>query len=122
MKATNFPKMFGTTTSTSIITDKKATLNNLKLLLGSEKTTLFGDPYYGIRLKYRMFDQNGRILKDIIIDEIYTQIKLFMPQIRVERKDIDLVQDKVGIIANIRVTHITDYTQENYSLVLFKED
>ena len=122
MKATNFPKMFGTTTSTSIITDKKATLNNLKLLLGSEKTTLFGDPYYGIRLKYYMFDQNGRILKDIIIDEIYTQIKLFMPQIRVERKDIDLVQDKVGITANIRVTYITDYTQDNYSLVLFKED
>lgn len=123
MKAIGFPKMFSTTTSSNVITnDKQATLNNIKLLLGSEKTTLFGDPYYGIRLKYYMFEQNGRILKDIIIDEIYTQIKTFIPQVNVNRKDIDIVQDKIGIVANIRVTYLSDYTQDNYSLVLFKED
>ena len=123
MKAIGFPKMFGTTTSSNVITnDKQATLNNIKLLLGSEKTTLFGDPYYGIRLKYYMFEQNGRILKDIIIDEIYTQIKTFIPQVNVNRKDIDIVQDRIGIVANIRVTYLSDYTQDNYSLVLFKED
>lgn len=122
MKATGFPKIFGTTTSTSIITDKVATLNNIKLLLGSEKYTLFGDPYYGVRKKYYMFEQNGKILKDVVIDEIYTQIKTFIPQVRVERKDIDLVQDKDTIRANIRVTYLVDYTQETYSLVLFKED
>ncbi len=122
MKAIGFPKMFSTTTSSNVITDKKATLNNIKLLLGSEKTTLFGDPYYGIKLKYYMFEQNGKILKDIVIDEIYTQIKTFIPQVNINRKDIDLVQDKTSIIANIRVTYLSDYTQENYSLVLFKED
>lgn len=123
MKSIGFPKMFGTTTSSNLIVDKKATLNNLKLLLGSEKTTLFGDPYFGIKLKYYMYEQNGTILKDIIIDEIYSQIKTFIPQVIVNRKDIDIIQSEKGkLTANIRVTYVTDYTQENYSLVLFKED
>ena len=123
MKAIGFPKMFNTTSATNIILDKQATLNNLKLLLGSEKTTLFGDPYYGVKVKYYMFEQYGRLIKDIIIDEIYSQIKTFMPQILVNRKDINIVQDERGTLtANIRVTYLTDYTQENYSLVLFKED
>ncbi len=123
MKSIGFPKMFGTTTSSNIINDKKATLTNIKLLLGSEKSTLIGDPYYGIKLKYYMFEQNGKILKDIIIDEIYTQIKTFIPQVIVNRNDIDIIQDEKGkLIANIRVTYLVDYTQENYSLVLFKEE
>lgn len=123
MKSTGFPKMFNTLTSTNIITDKEATKNNIKLLLGSEKTTLFGDPYYRIKLKYYMFEQNGRLLKDIIIDEIYTQIKTFIPQVRINRSDIDIIQDEWGkLTANLRLTYVTDYTQENFSLVLFKED
>ena len=123
MKSIGFPKMFGTTTSSNLIVDKKATLNNLKLLLSSEKTTLFGDPDFGIKLKYYMYEQNGTILKDIIIDEIYSQIKTFIPQVIVNRKDIDIIQSEKGkLTANIRVTYVTDYTQENYSLVLFKED
>ena len=123
MKSIGFPQMFGTTTSSNIILDKKATLNNIKLLLGSEKTTLFGDPYFGIKLKYYMFEQNGKILKDIVIDEIYTQIRTFIPQVTLKRSDIDIIQDEKGkLIANIRVTYLVDYTQENYSLVLFKEE
>lgn len=123
MKSIDFPKIFGTTTSSSIVVDKQATKNNIKLLLGSEKTTLFGDPYFRIRLKYYMFEQNGRLIKDIIIDEIYTQIKTFIPQVNIKRNDIDIVQDEKGkLTANIRITYVTDYTQENYSLVLLREE
>lgn len=123
MKSINYPKMFNTLTSSDITKDKEATKNNLKLLLGSEKTTLFGDPYYRIKLKYYMFEQNGLLLKDIIIDEIYSQIKTFIPQVKVNRSDINIIQDERGkLTANIRVTYVVDYTQENYSLVLFKEE
>ena len=123
MKSIGFPKMFSTSTSSNVVVDKQATLNNIRLLLGSEKTTLFGDPYYGIKLKYYMFEQNGKLLKDIIIDEIYSQIRTFIPQVIVNRSDIDIVQDTRGkLTANIRVTYVVDYSQENYSLVLFKED
>jgi len=123
MKSIGFPKMFSTSTSSNVVVDKQATLNNIKLLLGSEKTSLFGDPYYGIKLKYYMFEQNGKLLKDIIIDEIYSQIRTFIPQVIVNRSDIDIVQDVRGkLTANIRVTYVVDYSQENYSLVLFKED
>ena len=123
MKSIGFPKMFGTTTSSNLIIDKQATLNDIKLLLGSEKGTLFGDPYYGIKLKYYMYEQNGTILKDIIIDEIYSQIKTFIPQVIVNRKDIDVIQSEKGkLTANIRVTYVVDYSQENYSLVLFREE
>ena len=36
--------------------DKEATLSNLKLLLGSSKMSLFGDPYYGTNLKKLTMD------------------------------------------------------------------
>lgn len=123
MKSIGFPKMFGTSTSSNVVVDKQATKNNIKLLLGSEKGTLLGDPYFGIKLKYYMFEQNSKLLKDVIIDEIYSQIKTFIPQVIINRNDIDIVQDEWGkLTANIRVTYVVDYSQENYSLVLFKED
>lgn len=120
MKSINFPNMFKSTSATEILTDKTATLNNLKLLLNSEKGELSGDPFYGIRLKRYLFEQNNKILKDIIIDEIYTQISVFMPQLIIKRKDIDVIQTNRGtLVANIKVTNKVDYTVDSYSLVLF---
>ena len=87
MKSIAFPKMFNSN-STRIIEDKEATTTNLKSLLHSEKGEFLGDPFYGIRLKRYLFEQNTGILKDIIIDEIYTQIALFMPQLKLDRKSV----------------------------------
>jgi len=123
MKSINFPQIFNNKTSSSIIVDREATLNNLKLLLTSEKGTLFGDPYFGIRLKRYLFEQNNKVLKDIIIDEIYEQIKIFIPQITVNRKDIDITQKERGkLVANIKIINKIDFTNEIYSLVIFQEE
>ncbi len=122
MKSVGFPKMINNKTSTNIIEDREATRNNIKNLLGSEKGSLFGDPYFGIRLKYYLFEQNSRVLKDILIDEIYSQIKVFIPQVFINRRDIDIIQTKRGVLeVKIKVTYRSDFTQENFSLVLFKE-
>ena len=50
MKSIEFPKMFNSN-STRLVEDLAATKQNLKTLLYSEKGELFGDPYFGIRLK-----------------------------------------------------------------------
>ena len=46
MYSINFPKMF-TSAKTLLVEDHDAILSNLKLLLASDRTALFGDPYYG---------------------------------------------------------------------------
>ena len=120
MKSVNFPNMINGN-STNIIEDSKATANNLKLLVGSNQGELFGDPFYGPALKKHFFNQNGKILKDVVTDELYTQIKIFMPQLYVERKNIQIIQDGRGrLVANIRAVDQGNYQNYNYSLVLFQ--
>ena len=73
-----FPEMF-TTATTNLVVDYNATLSNLKLLLMSDKLSLFGDTYYGTNLIQMLFENNNTILKDLLIDDIYTAIATFMP-------------------------------------------
>ena len=120
MKSINFPKMFNTSSSI-IISDKEATMNNLKLLLLSD-TNNFGDPYFGLNLKKYYYEQNNHILMDICIDDIYTKISLFMPQIFVKREDIILTRDKSKIRCYIKVKNVLDYQVSIYELVLFDLD
>lgn len=121
MKSIAFPQMFNTN-STNIIKDFNATKQNTLLLLRSEKGELFGDPYFGIRLKRYLFDQNNYILKDIIIDEIYTQLALFMPQLIVERRDIKIQQDRAKLYCTFKATNQANFKTDMYSLVLYDED
>lgn len=121
MKSINFPDMFNRNT-TNIVKDFNATKQNTILLLCSEKGELFGDPYFGVRLKRYLFEQNNYILKDIIIDEIYTQLALFMPQLKVERKDIKIVQDRAKIYCNFKAKNLANYKTDMYSLCLFNDE
>lgn len=121
MKSISFPKMFNTN-STNISKDFDATKQNTLLLLHSEKGELFGDPYFGIRLKRYLFDQNNYILKDIIIDEIYTQLALFMPQLNVDRRDIKITQDKATLYCRFKAVNQANFKTDIYNLVLYKED
>lgn len=74
-------------------------------------------------LKKFMFDQNNYVLKDAIIDMIYTQLALFIPQVRVNRADIDIVQDreKGKLYCTFSGTNQIDYTNDNFNLLLFEE-
>lgn len=121
MNSIKFPKMFNTT-STQITKDRDASLQNMRLLFGSEKGELFGDPFFGIRLKRYVFDQNNFVLRDILIDEIYTQIMLFVPQITVNRNDIKIVQSGKDITIRFKAINNLDFTTNMYDLVLFHEE
>ena len=116
-----FPKMFKNT-RTLLFKDSEATASNLKLLLSSGKMTLFGDPFFGTSLRRAIFEQNDGILIDLIIDEIYTSIITFMPQIQLSRNNITLSQNGVDIFCNIKCTDLTDYTTNLYSINLTSDE
>ena len=115
MNAVSFPDMISNN-STNIITDDDATLQNLKYLILSSKNTLFGDPYFGTNLKKLIFDRNNTILRDIVIDDIFTAITMFMPQIKVERRNISVESEGSRLYINIRAQNRLDYTFTDYSI------
>lgn len=120
MKSLNFPRMFNSST-TNVIVDKEATASNLKALLMSETGELLGDPYYGVALKAHLFEQNNYVLVNILIDEVYTKIVTFMPQLTITRDDIVITSDERGQISiQIRALNKLDYTTDLYNIVIFQ--
>lgn len=125
VRSIKFPQMFATN-STYVWKSseyKQSTKQNLKLLLASERKELFGDPYFGMLFKSFMFNQNNYILRDQVIDMVYTQIALFMPQVKLERKDIAIWQDKEKgkLYCEFSALNKVDYTLDTYQLVLFDQ-
>ena len=118
IKSFSFPNMFSTGI-TKIKYDGEATRQNLKLLLMSTKQSLFGDPGYGTNLKKLIFEQNNAILRDIVIDDIYMNIATYLPQLRVQRKDIELVTSGKSLYVNVRARNMLDYNFEDISLALY---
>lgn len=114
----SFPDIF-TSGGTKLVYDSKATNQNLKTLLLSTKQSLLGDPNYGTNLKKLIFNQNNSILRDIVIDDIYTNIQTFLPQIDVKRNDIELVSERNTLYVNIKAKNMLDYNFENISLALY---
>ena len=120
MRSLKFPEMFNSN-STNTIKDLDATRQNTLLLLKSEKGEFISDPYFGIRLKRYLYSQNSYILKDVIVDEIYTQLALFMPQLTVNRNDIKLIRDRAKLICTFKAIIRIDFTTDMYSLVIYDE-
>ena len=118
IKSLKFPDIFSNS-ATNIVSGHEATYQNLKHTLFAQKSSFFGDPYFGSNIKKRIFEQNDVVLRDLIIDDIYTTITTFMPQIRVERKDIEIVSDMGSIHANLKVKNLIDYNIEEFSIALF---
>ncbi len=98
-----------------------ATKQSTELILLSEKGELFGDPYFGLLFKHYLFNQNDAILRDHVIDMIYEQLAIFIPQLRIERKNISIVQDKEKGKLYCHFTGINqiDYQVNTFDLVLF---
>jgi phage baseplate assembly protein W len=112
-----FPKMLNNTT-TNLVQDKEATASNLKILIMSDRTSLYGDPYFGTLIKKFLFEQNNIVLQDMIIDEIYTAILIFMPQIKVEREDITVTSDGVDVFTSVKCLNLLDFTTNLYNINL----
>ena len=117
----SFPEMLNGNTS-NLIMDKKAVMSNLLLVLGSEKGSLFGDPQFGAYLKKVIFEQSNNIIVDLVIDEIYTCIITYIPQVFITRKDISLKTDGTNIYAEINCTYIPDNTSDLYVINLIESD
>lgn len=125
MRSYKFPKMFKSNSSQIWREDEysKATKQNVLLLLQSERGELVCDPYFGILLKHYMFNQNSYILKDMLIDTIYTQIAIFLPQVRVSRNAIDIISDEQRgkLYCSFSGINQIDYTHNTFNLLLFDE-
>ena len=117
IKSIAFPNMF-MKAKTNVFEDHEATASNLKLMILSEKTSLFGDPYFGTNLKKYLFEQNDVVLRDLVIDSIYTAILQFMPQVLVDRKNIKVTSDKSNVYINIKAINLIDYQTNMYDITL----
>lgn len=125
MRSYKFPKMFKSNSSQIWRADEygKATRQNALLLLQSERGEFECDPYFGILLKHYMFNQNSYVLKDMLIDTLYTQIAIFLPQIKVSRNSIDIISDvqKGKLYCKFSGINQIDYTHNTFNLLLFDE-
>ena len=117
MRSISFPDIFSSTT-TRVVKDNDATLSNLRLLLASESGSLFGDPYFGTKLRRFIYEQNNIVLRDLIIDDIYLAISTFMPQLYIERKDITITTDNTDIYATINCINKLDNIPNTYQIRL----
>lgn len=115
MNAVQFPNMISNN-QTNIVYDYNATLQNLTTLILSSKKTLFGDPYFGTNIKKLIYDRNSAVLRDIVIDDIFTAITMFMPQIRVERRNITVESSGSSLYINIKAQNLLDYSFDDYTI------
>lgn len=124
MNSIGFPKMFnGNSTIVNSEADSaKSVLEWLHLLLSSEVGTLQCDPDFGLRLKRYTFDQNNYILRDILIDEIYTQITTFCPCVYLERKNITIKSDGYKVYATIICKDQKTFKSNMFDLVLYRNE
>ena len=125
MRSFKFPNMFRSNSSRIWREDEynKATKQNVLVLLQSERGEMECDPYFGILLKHYMFNQNSYIFKDMLIDTIYTQIAIFLPQVKVSRNSIDIISDKAKgrLYCSFSGINQIDYTHNPFNLLLFDE-
>lgn len=125
MRSIKFPDMFNSN-STNVWKSTEhlaATKQNTIVLLQCERGELFGDPYFGLMLKHYLYSQNDYVLKDALIDIIYNQLALFIPQVKIERKDIEIVQgrEKGKLYCNFHGINQIDYQVNTFSLLLFED-
>ena len=117
MHSFSFPNMLGSNTS-SLIDDKSAVKSNMSLILSSEKGSLFGDPYFGSTIKQAIFEQPNSIIVDLLIDEIYSTIQTYVPQVFLTRRDITIESDHTNLYAVIKYTYIPDNSSDLYTINL----
>lgn len=116
MYSINFPEML-LGQKTVLVQNHDATFQNLKYLLLSDKMSMIGDPYYGTNLKRLLYSQS-KILKDILLDDIYTAIGVFMPQLVMSRNDMDIYIEDQNVYVQFSCTNIVDHVNNLYKICL----
>lgn len=121
MYSIKFPDMLSSV-ETNLTLDHPATSQNLLLMLKSDKGSLFGDPYFGTIIKKMLYDQNNIVLHNLLIDELYTSIVTFMPQIKLSRNDIRLSCTKEAIYVTIEALNLIDYQIDLFNIKLTEDE
>ena len=116
-----FPNMLSYNSS-NLLADKDAIKSNLQLLLNVEKKSMFGDPAFGGTLRKAIFEQSRSLITDLLVDEIFSIIVTFMPQVYVERRNISLMADSTAVYAMIGITYRMDNTSDLLTIRLLEED
>jgi hypothetical protein len=52
-----------------------------------------------------MHNQNDYVLRDLLVDELYEKLAIFMPQLIVNRKEIKITQEGNALHASFRATN-----------------
>ncbi len=116
-----FPNIFNGS-KVNLYKDYNAIKSNLTALLASDKGALFGDPYYGTKLKTLLWEQAyDPIIRDLIIDDIFEAIYSYMPQITVYRNDITINIVNNVVMASIKVRSDSGIESNLYDIQLLSE-
>lgn len=118
MNTIRFPKIFNNNSTAIVFDENEATLQTLHLLCSSEIESLFGDPTFGLKLRRYAFNQNNYILRDILIDEIYTKIRTFCPWLILDRKNIIITQKYQKLYAEITCKQKSNFETNTFELNL----
>ena len=87
--------------------------------MSSDKGALFGDPFYGTRLKTLLWSQAyDPLVRDLIKDDIFEAIYSYMPQITVHRDDISISIQNNLVTASIKVTSDSGMESNLYDIDL----
>lgn len=120
MYSLDFPNIFSRT-KTNLLQDKEAALSNLKLVLGSCRQELLGDPYFGTALREFFFMQNDIWVQDQVVDAVYEAIKRYVPQIVASRENISMSKDKTTLYINIVFQYIIDKQLDTVNIALIEQ-
>ncbi len=113
-----FPNIFNGS-RINLYKDYDAIKSNLTALLASDKGALFGDPFYGTRLKTLLWNQAyDPVIRDLIQDDIFEAIYSYMPQITVYRNDITINIVNNVVMASIKVRSDSGIESNLYDITL----
>ncbi len=113
-----FPNIFNGS-KVNLYQDYDAIKSNLTALLSSDKGALFGDPFYGTKLKTLLWNQTyDPIIRDLIQDDIFEAIYSYMPQITVYRNDITISVVNNVVLASIKVRSDSGIESNLYEISL----
>lgn len=115
MNSLNLSDMFNSS-KTNVLYNEDATRQNLELVLLSSKKSLMGDPYFGTNLARLLYDNNDKILADLIIDNVEEAIVNFMPQLYVKRSDIKVYANKQRVFVRLKALNKLNGVSNTYDL------
>ena len=113
-----FPDIFSPS-RTKLFKDREATSSNLNLILNTlTRNCLYGDPYYGTNLLAILYEQNSAFLEDLVKDEIYSAVLQYIPQLKLDRKNIEVYFEGSKLFTKFTAVNLIDQKLDLYTIEL----